>query len=234
MGERDRLTIGPPEDWQAECLVRWLLDWELMQVPHVDSEATETETEDGNVRDACVSPADVDIEPGQIRLMMPQLGDEKLLYLAIVGEGSEGSVFCVPFSPLSEPATPDELLSGRDTPVVRVFCLWNTRRASLLVLRESWIVDRLTAEELKRLERALLACEQTGSVPGDLRREAGPPLIHPEDPRRLYRRAEKDRIHNSLIREHTGDASDNVILYTIETDPLKLPKAAEDHDTYET
>ncbi len=234
MGLSDILNIGPPEDWQAERLACWLLEWELMQVPPADSESTETEAEDGNLPDASVSPADVDIEPGQIRLMMPQLGDEGLLYLAIVGEGSEGAVLCVPFSPLSEPATPDELLSGRDTPVVRVFSLWNARNVDLLVLRESWIVDRLTAEEFKRLERALLACEETGSVPDDLRREAGPPLIHPEDPRRLYRRVEKDRIHNRLIRERGGEASDNVILYTIETDPLKLPKAAEDHDTYET
>ena len=85
MGLSDILNIGPPEDWQAERLACWLLEWELMQVPPADSESTETEAEDGNLPDASVSPADVDIEPGQIRLMMPQLGDEGLLYLAIVG-----------------------------------------------------------------------------------------------------------------------------------------------------
>ncbi len=234
MGLSDRLNIGRQEGWQAERLTHWLLEWELLQEPQEKIASAEVNASEGELPEGCVASPDADVEPGQIRLMMPQGDDDGLLFLAIVGEGGdEGAVFCVPFSPLSEPATPDELLSGRDTPVVRVFCLWNTRSVALRVLCESWIVDRLTADELKRLKRALLACEQTGSVPDDLRREAGPPLIHPEDPRRLYRRIERNRIHNCLIREHTSRAADNVILYTIESEQQKLPKAAEDHDTYE-
>ena len=233
MGLSDRLNIGRPEDWQAERLTHWLLEWELLQVPQEIVASAEAKAAGGDLPDGCVASPDADVEPGQIRLMMPQGDDDGLLFLAIVGN-DEGAVFCVPFSTLSEPATPDELLSGRDTPVVRVFCLWNIRSVALRVLCESWIVDKLTAGELKRLKRALLACEQTGSVPDDLRREAGPPLIHPEDPRRLYRRIERDRIHNSLIREHASPAADNVILYDIESEQQKLPKAAEDHDTYET
>ena len=249
------MNVIHPEDWQAERLANWLLDWELLQVPcGEEDEAAEEPVGDNRLYSGstsschqldaaeapddlppeCVAPADKEIEVGQVRLMIPQRADEAPLYLAVVKAEDGETVCCVPFSRLSVPATPDELLSGRETPAVRVYCLWNTASVSLVVLGESWIVDTLTGEELGRLTRARLSVEKTGSVPIDLRQEAGPPLFHPEDPRRIYRRQEEERLDHILVREHTGHAHDNIILYDIEsgTEDRELPKAAEDRDEY--
>jgi len=232
------MNVIQPEDWQAERLASWLLDWELLQVPCEEGEAGRRQLAAAEAVDDlspdCVAPADGEIEVGQVRLMIPQRADAAPLYLAVVKAEDGGTACCVPFSRLSVPATPDELLSGRETPAVRVYCLWNAASVSLVVLGESWIVDTLTGEELERLSRAWLSVKETGSVPSDLLQEAGPPLFHPEDPRRVYRRQEEERLDHILVREHTGHSPDNVILYDIESDaePRELPKAAEDRDEY--
>jgi hypothetical protein len=179
--------------------------------------------------DTCVAPVDNEIAAGDIRLIVP-CGEDIPVFIAIVDVTAEGSIICIPFGPLSEPATPDELLSGRSTAPIRVLCLWNMRPMTAKPLRDSWVADTLTNHELARLRRAIASYENTGQLPDELRTDAGPPLVHPEDPRREYRYRERERITHSLVRE----SKHNVIRYDAEPERHELPKAAEDHDTYET
>jgi hypothetical protein len=233
MKKLSKLKATPTADHEAQRLLRWLHEWELMQASsRGEGERQNDQPSSGAVPEACIASVDADVETGQIRLLTPQ-GDAPPLFIAIADMAADANITCVPFGLLSEPATPDELLSGRDTPAIRVLCLWNARKGTREGFRDSWIVDTLTNDELKRLKRALHACEQTGHVPDDLRREAGPPLVHPEDPRRVYRHMERERLNALLVRERPRQMPDNVILYEIESDRRELPKAAEDHDTYE-
>jgi len=229
MSEPYRLNIEPPEDWQAERLARWLLEWELMQAPAEDvEEGVEQKAE--ALPDDCTAPPDEDFEPGQIRLLLPQGLDSEMVFIAIASV-SDGECTCVPFGPFAEPATPDELLSGREEPPVRVFCLWNVRTIPVDALPDSWVTDQLSDADLTRLLDALLTCRCTGQVSTSMERDAGPPLSHPEDPRREYRYQETHRIDKALVREGSGRGT--VIEYRIPTNAQALPKAAEDHDEYE-
>jgi hypothetical protein len=233
MGKLEKLRPKPSEEWQVERFSRWLHEWELLQVPpEEETPAEEVGAKSDALLEACVAPPDLDFEPGQIRLLFPRGLDSELVFIVIAGVSEEQECTCVPFSPLSEPATPDELLSGRDEPTVRVFCLWNARTVPAHLLPESWTVDTLTETELNRLSTALDGCGQTGQVPDRLKRDAGPPLSHPEDPRREYRYREKQRLDHALVRESA--TSHNVIEYDITpAEDRQLPKAAEDHDEYE-
>lgn len=227
----DELNIAPPDNWQGERLARWLLDWELMQAAGDAEEDTGEEVE--ALPEDCTAPPDADFASGQIRLLFPQGLDSEMVFIAIAGV-SDGECACVPFGPLAEPATPDELLSGREEAPVRVFCLWNARTIPVDDLPDSWVTDHLSDAGLTRLLDALLACRCTGQVSMSMQRDAGPPLSHPEDPRREYRYRETLRIDKALVREGSGQSADNVIFYEIESDkePRELPKAAEDHDEY--
>ena len=233
MGKLEKLGPEPADAWEANRLGRWLYEWELLQAseaqpPEAPSPGPTTEPASAE----SIAPPDLDIEPGQIRLLLPRGLDSELVFIVIAGVNGEQECTCVPFSPLSEPATPDELLSGRDEPTVRVFCLWNARTVPAHLLPDSWTVDTLTEIELNRLSSALDSCEQTGQVPDTFSRDAGPPLSHPEDPRREYRYRETQRLDHALVRESA--TSHNVIEYDITpSEDRELPKAAEDHDEYE-
>ena len=233
MGKLNKLNPKPTDAREAERLALWLHEWELLQAPETQSpEAEPPEPTTGSVATESIAPADPKLEPGQIRLLFPRGLDSELVFIVIAGVSGEQECTCVPFSPLSEPATPDELLSGRDEPTVRVFCLWNARTVPPHLLPDSWTVDTLTETELVRLSTALEAYMQTGKVPDGLKQAVGPPLSHPADPRREYRYLEEQRIEHALVRESSSRR--NVIEYEIApTEDRELPKAAEDHDEYE-
>ena len=231
MKRLERLGATPAKDWESRRLAQWLFEWDLMQAePAVEDDTPNSRPAAlEGLPDTCVAPVDNAIAAGDIRLIVP-CGEAIPVFIAIVDVTVEGSIICIPFGPLSEPATPDELLSGRSTAPIRVLCLWNMRTMTAKPMRDSWVADTLSNHELARLRRAIASYENTGQLPADLRTDAGPPLIHPEDPRREYRYRERERINHALVRE----SKHNVIRYDVEPERHELPKAAEDHDTYET
>ena len=177
-----------------------------------------------------VAEADGEIDAGQIRLMAPR-DDGEPVYIAVAAVDPDGMVVCVPFGIMSEPADTDEILSGRETAVVRVWCLWNRRRLSAAAVEKSWVADRLNPLEMKRLLRAVAACDAGEPLPPDLRQESGPPLIHPLDPRREYRRWERQRIDRAF--DCGTESAKNIISYDICAEPQQFLKAAEPDDDYE-
>jgi hypothetical protein len=230
MENLSKLRLEPPAQWEAERLTRWLFEWQILQSADTPGTTPDCPTEliTGNL----VAEFDSNIAVGQIRLMRPHTENEPV-FIAVIRIEDSGEIVCVPFGPLSEPATPDELLSGRTTPALRVLCLWNSRTLSPHLLNHSWVADELPQAELARLRQALDAWEATGRVPAELAQEAGPPLVHPEDPRRLYRTRERRRIDHAVVREHDNQDAGRVIRYDIYPADRKLPKAAEDHDSYD-
>jgi hypothetical protein len=244
MKKLERMRLNFPDVQDAERLDRWLFEWNLLK----ESESAEVEEdapvvyaslhemaeirEDDDVRQIkeLVSEADSDAEAGQIRLMTPR-DDGEPVYIAVAVVEPDGMVVCVPFGVLSEPSDIDEILSGRETAVVRVWCLWNRRRLSAEVVTNSWVADRLDEKEMKRLVRAVAACDAGEPLPPDLRQESGPPLIHPLDPRREYRRWERQRIDKAF--DCGAESVKNIISYDICAEPQQFLKAAEPDDDYE-
>ena len=232
MKKLEKLKLDPVADWEKERLARWLYEWELMQaIGSGDEIEIDGKEEPPDVLpEDTVAPMDDNIEIGQIRLL-PPVADEGMVFIVVVSVAEDGAVGCVPFGSIAEPATPDELLSGLDKEVVRVYCLWNLRKISTDIIADSWIVDTLDQTERDRLLRAIDAVESDGSLSEDLLEDAGPPLLHPEDPRREYMNYERQRIDMAISKERK--VSDNTILY----DPnikQEFLKAAESPETYET
>ena len=244
MKKLEKLGLSRPHRQDAERLERWLFEWNLLK----ESEAAEAEETasvmctspremaeirgDDDIRqiEESVAEADGEIDAGQIRLMAPR-DDGEPVYIAVAAVDPDGMVVCVPFGIMSEPADTDEILSGRETAVVRVWCLWNRRRLSAAAVEKSWVADRLNPLEMKRLLRAVAACDAGEPLPPDLRQESGPPLIHPLDPRREYRRWERQRIDRAF--DCGTESAKNIISYDICAEPQQFLKAAEPDDDYE-
>jgi hypothetical protein len=244
MKKLEKLRLILPDTRDAERLDRWLFEWNLLkelEVSNIDGgdsnkcdycmgRADDCGGDEIRQIEECVAATDCEIEAGQIRLMTPQSGEEPV-YIAVASVEPDGIAVCVPFGILAEPATDDELLSGRESVVVRVWCLWNRRRVPADIVRESWVADRLNADEMQRLLLAVAACDAGEPLPPDLRQDSGPPLIHPLDPRREYRRWERERIDQGF---GSGiESKGNIINYDISAEPQQFLKAAEPPDDYE-
>ncbi len=231
MKKLEKLKLIPADDKQKERLVRWLYEWNLfLTSTNTDddvSDIADTSSEYQNIlSNRYITPFDENFESGQIRLMSPG-ADENMLFIVITSVFTDGTIEFIPFSLLTEPATPDELLSGRKNAVVAVYCLWNFRKVQKDMVGNSWIVDQLTDIEIKRLLQAFNAYKQNGTPPDDLRPETGPPLIHPEDPRRKYKNYERQRVNTAI-----SNTSNNIFHYEMNSEQ-ELPKAAEESTPYE-
>jgi len=159
-------------------LLRWLREWAVLQALETDDAAVPV-GEDREPPLAIFSepppmPLPTSIpRPGEIRLQQPR-STAAPVFVAIAGPlpgQPADACLCVPFGRLTEPATPDELVSGRAEAPVQVLCLWNARLVAPEQLAGSWIADRLANEARERLDRA---------------------------PRRGYRYLERQRISEAL------------------------------------
>jgi hypothetical protein len=140
-----------------------------------------------NAPDTAIDPV-----PGQIRLLRPdsQYTDECPRYLAILSEWEEDTVLAAPFSRYAEPATGGEWATRREVSCLRTLCLWNTHTVPADDLRDSWLADTLTAEELDDAWSVFKSCSTGKELPEKLKEQIGPPVVHPEDPRILYQEEE--------------------------------------------
>ncbi len=69
-------------------------------------------------------------------------------------------------------------------------------------------------------------------MPDELLKDAGPQLVHPEDPRREYMNLERRRIDLTLPVQFR--LRENRLGYDINSQPQELLKAAEPDEPYET
>lgn len=231
MKNLEKLKLRLLSDKDAERLTRWLYEWNLMQASDNNADNIINHSIGGQLDvlpDGYVANYDDNIEVGQIRLMAP-VENETMLFIVVVSIEENKKVSFIPFSPLSEPATPDELLNGRDQAVVSVYCLWNLKKVPATVICNSWIVDMLNSDELEHLLYAINIYESIGCLPDDLLTDTGPPLIHPEDPRREYINIERHRIDKAILH---NNSKKNLMLYEADIEQEFL-KAAESPESYD-
>ena len=236
------LHRDPPSRAQSERLARWLHEWQVEDALREPSETAgpPAPVEAGNrcridlgglAADPARDPAPA---AGQVRLLSPLLTDtiEWPLYVALLCRESYGFVLA-PFGRFSEPAVPGELLSGRDTPALRVLCLWNARVPPARALRLSWVVDRLSGEESALFVAAWRHVRAHARPPPGLEDRTGPPLRHPDDPRHDYLAVEQgvmDRVMSAMAQVERAARVD---LYPERDDSVELPRAADPGEDYD-
>ena len=223
-----RMARAP--DWQHERLARWLAEWRielaLGETPTAGRMPAPLRAE---VRAELGGDTGMP-EAGHIRLLYPHLAAawHRPVCLAILAQRNGPEFLAAPFGPFSEPATPGELRTGRAEAPLRVLCVWNARWFTPTVFRGSWKVDTLTGEDLEAANRVLAACEDGLVLPAELAGRVGPPLMHPDDPRRIYCRRETVRM-DALLRD-SGTVYDAGTLRYPDTIVRELPRAAERGD----
>ncbi len=199
-----------PNSHQRNRLSRWLREWNLLKAFETDRTV---EYAAGPVQTLDENSQNSQITAGEIRLLPPDLEPSAVRYIAILDRQAKGRWLVVPFGLLSEPATPEEVLTDREAPALRVLCPWNRFTMDAGLLQRCWQVGQLNAEEENWLQT---------TPPSD---RAGPPLRHPLDPRWDYLEME------SKFRQRVCAATRRRIIYDI-SPPADLLKAAEDSPPY--
>ncbi|MEI7819496.1 MAG: hypothetical protein WCK55_01160 [Verrucomicrobiota bacterium] len=143
---------------------------------------------DGEAMRKLVREFDRPVAVGQVRLLSPELtpDSDRPVFIAVFGEWDEAEVLIAPFSPFSVPATTGEWLTGRTTPVLQVLEVWNARSVPNAALEESWRVDAFTDAECKGAWHVFEHDAFGKALDPEFEQQVGPPLVHPEDPRRRY------------------------------------------------
>lgn len=135
-----------------------------------------------------VRPFDVDIAPGQVRMLT---GTERLTYALVARRWGPCSWLVIPFSDYSHPATETELKIPEDGGIgLRVAQLWNARSLNETTLAKSWVACSLSDA---RLQDILSAWEWTVGI-SDLTEEqrgrTGLPIKRRDDVRIVYQQSE--------------------------------------------
>jgi hypothetical protein len=204
-----RLHGRRPDPHQHDQLARWLHDWSLFTVL-----SDEASTVDLSVPRLALDDRSEcsDVATGDIRLLHPTIEPLAVRYVAVLDNQGNDRWLVVPFGPLFDPATPDEVHTGRKTPALRVLCPWNRFAMTRSMLQRCWPVDRLTDEETEWLRTA---------PPAD---RIGPPLRHPLDPRWDYLEKESE------FRQRVSNVGRKQVSYDITQSELRM--AAEDSTPY--
>lgn len=226
--------MSPPE-WQRQRFAAWLHEWRLAEElrgaepPTGDVAASQADGWGAMVEDPGRDP----VAAGQIRLVVPlgEITTQRPVHLAILREEPDGDYRVAPFGRFSEPATPGELATGRDTPCLRVLCLWNARCLSSEQLRRSWLVDDMSGPEHKTFLKALRTVAGSGALPSELAADGGPAVSHPDDPRHGYLDGESLAM-DSVVAELRDTAGGRSTVYPTR-DEHDLPMAAEPGEDYD-
>lgn len=136
------------------------------------------------------------VQAGQIRLWPAVDGGSPPCYGVVLRAAGYGMWRVVPVSPLGLPGVPGELRVMEEPPV-QVVQGWNCRVVPAGAVAASWVAGALPDAEVFRLEGFLLGLE-AGEVPEGCRERAGPPLVHPLDPRHEYLDEERERVDRVL------------------------------------
>jgi hypothetical protein len=191
---------SPLPPWQAERLERWQAQWELyetlMHEVGAEPQASDvpasapTPGPGSFMPQDLVAPWDTTIRQGEIRLLPAHLsGFRPHLEVLVLGKwgGENSSEWLVaPYGPLSEPADPSELLTGREEDGLEVLCLWNGRIVPDAILAESWVTDETEPEEVADALAVWTHFMLGDPLPLHLRSVVGPAMSGPEDSRHRY------------------------------------------------
>ena len=238
--KQPEIRQGPGPERQKERLARWLAEWRVEQTLSAAAQAGEaTLGKGGDAPIPLLGPlartTSGEAEPavGQIRLFSPEIPTAGLrpVYIAVLRNSGQDGFVTAPFSRFAEPALLGEIETGHSKTPFRVLCLWNARPVAAVVLSLSWRVAELSAEEVAD---ALCLYDHLTSghpLPAALAAKLGPPLVHPDDPRQIYRNREAVRM-DRLLEEGPrckGTAGPHLYPRPGSTD---LPMAAEPREEY--
>jgi hypothetical protein len=194
------LKWKPAPPGRAERLARWFAEWNLVQkLRRENPEFAEPLRPNRGPSDTpCpepeppVAPFAHELVKGQIRLMDPLLFVEfrRPIYVALIARWGPNSFISAPFGPFLEPATKAEWLTGRTEHALCVLCLWNARTLPVEVLRRSWHVDDLTAQELQDAWQVFRHAATGAELEDRLLTQVGCPIVHRRDPRIAYQQEE--------------------------------------------
>lgn len=220
--ELPKFNLRPASELQKRRLARWLAEWELY---------TELESLDNPVAELSGSGKSNLDEPapaaGQVRLVSPEIpaARNRLIYLAVLENASNAVFRTAVFSRFSEPCLPAEFHTRHPAPPLRVLCLWNSAVLPSHILESSWVVDELSADDLREALSICRILEKGDCIPVEWQERTGPPQWHPADPRLDYVRQES-RALADILQYIPGKS----IRYPESDNPLR--RAAEDHTSY--
>jgi hypothetical protein len=227
-------TDGHIYEADARRLLRWLHEWEAVDALREADAEPESTVEHYDSRETV--PGDRDPAEGQIRLVAPGHSAAIALprYIAVL-QAEDADLFLIaPYGPLATAATPGELETGRTAIGVGVLAVWNAALVPAARLQAiSWFVDKMADGEKDDGLRLWVALGDDRPPPDDLRPRVGPPLSHPDDPRRTYLAGE--RLLMDGIRGESGEASPVTLRFVPwqrRLSGLQLKVAAEDEALY--
>lgn len=175
-------------------LADWWAEWELDQQLRAADVEPDTRAE-WSARYGAATRYELDIPAdGDVRLLRPADPEWGPVYVLVLAGEHEPDHHWIPFSRFSVPAMESEWLTGLRSAPLRVLCGWNARQPSAHQWPPSWRVRRLSGLTLERQHMFFRAL--TGGTPlaAKWRRQQGPPLQHPADPRHEYRDEEVARL----------------------------------------
>lgn len=179
--EKDAVLL---DRWRAERAAEKALAtaWEN------DAPRTPPATVDIERLAAAVDPYDSALEPGQIRILAPELTADpgNIPYVAVLESWEPGIWLVAPFSPYSTPATEGEMSTGLSPVGQRVLQCWNARTAAESVIARSRVAGTLPRGVLEDA-RALFRHAMSGApLPESFSSVVGPPVLSEADPRREH------------------------------------------------
>jgi hypothetical protein len=240
-----RVKKAPP--WQRRRLARWLAQWTIdKDLPRVNPpKASNRRVATLRGRSPSLAmlrlraPAvgiTTEVTEGQIRLLDPQIpaARNRLLYVAVLREGTLNRFVISPFGKFAEPGLLGEWLTGRSEPSLRVLCLWNARSVPGSIFRNSWVVDRFSRSDLADAQAVWDSLHEGVPLPAPLEKQVGPPMVHPLDPRRDY--VEEERSLMDAIESFADTGATGTVSFSERPEdvPSELALAAESRGTYGT
>ena len=182
----------------------WLDEWEVYQkllaiedeeFAELDSSKDGTSSSDDLLPD--ISPYDhTSINSGEIRVLSHHLSgnQDEPVYVAVISEW-EDDWLVAPFSPFSEPASTGEMLTGIDICGLRVLSLWNAHTVTQENLSFSWL-DGSLEDQVRRDAWNVFRHVSLGEpLSAELALRIGPPINHPEDPRKTYQQEQASKMY---------------------------------------
>jgi hypothetical protein len=212
---------------QRRNLSLWLAEWKLDLALRDEGAA--------GVPPVCRAQGQPVPVAGDIRLLPPMPLSvpvlERPVYVAVLREAGAGQWEVAPFSRFSRPATPGEWRTGLRAAPLRVLSLWNLRAVSTQALSGTWRTGRMADA---RIKVALERCERVarhGEAEAIPASDAGPPLLHPLDPRVIYL-AEERLLLDELLQASRRNGVLETLAYAIPEPDRMLLLAAEQRASF--
>lgn len=195
----------------------------------IKSAGTPPNDEDCSAGNLVFESAAYDLNPagfniGSVRLLSSTItdGNQRPVYVLVLGEWDAEWSWFAPFSNYSSPATDWELMTKLDPPPLQVLEVWNARSCPNDLLQRSWFVtqvDPAIVESAKALYRRMLGNGKESL--GDLVEKVGTKIFDSNDPRLEYIKSETqllDYLTALAIQHDEAESEDepvNVIPFVV-------------------